>query len=113
MAQDNLSGTVATSEPRTVTTQRLADGAEGMSGFCGGRFANADREASEARATLPVGIGVPDEFSVAFEDEDSIEIFRFAIQERILGIDRTVIAANAASKVAQNTRPSISPPLLV
>ena len=91
--------------------------------FCGSRFAvfagstyqgDALRfNCSDSMLTEPVEIGLPDEFGVALEDEDSIEMFRVDIQQRTFGIDRAVIGPKVASKVARNTRPNISPPLLV
>ena len=45
--------------------------------------------------------------------EDSIEMLRVDIQQRTFGIDQVVIGPNVASKAARNTRPNISPPLLV
>lgn len=63
--------------------------------------------------TAPIEIGMPDEFGVAIEDEDSVEMFRFDVQQRTFGGDRTVFASKVAPKIARNTRVSISPPLLV
>lgn len=121
IAQGSLSGAAATSEPLTVTTETQADASGGMPGFCGSRLANPNRCAgdalrfncSDSTLTAPVEIGVPDEFGVAFEDEDSIEMFRFDIQQRTFAVDRTMIRAKVAPQFARNTRPSISPPLLV
>ena len=103
MAQGSLCGAAATSEPRAVTTELRADTsgpALRSNGF-------------DSIATGRVEIGMPDEFGVALEDEDSIEMFRFDVQQRTFGVDRTVRAAKAGPKIARNTRVSISPPLLV
>jgi hypothetical protein len=121
MAQGSLLGAAATSEPLTVTTKTLADASGSNPGLGPSRFANPNvRESDMVRvhafdfiATGPVQIGVPNEFSVVFEDEDSVEMFRFDVQQRILEGDRTVFAAKAGPKIARNTRVSISPPLLV
>lgn len=68
---------------------------------------------SKHSLTAQLEIGLPDEFGVAFEDDDSIEMFRFDIEQRTFGIDREMIGLGFASKTARNIRPSISPPLLV
>ena len=120
MAQGTLADTTATSEPLTVTTETQAD-ASGTPGFYGSRSANPNIcegialrfNGSDSIATVGAEIGMPDEFSVAFEDEDSIELFRLDIQQRTFAIDRTAIGLKVVSKVAQATRPNISSPLLV
>lgn len=120
IAQGSLSGVAATSESRTVTTETPA-ASPGTSGFCGSRLASANRSEGDAfcfkcsgsTLTNPVEIGRPDEFGVAFEDEDSIEMFRLDVQQRTFAVDRTMIGAKATPKITRNTRPSISPPLLV
>jgi hypothetical protein len=58
-------------------------------------------------------IGLADEFGVALEDDDSIEMLRIDIQQRTFGIDRVVVGPSLASTAGQRTRPNISPPLLV
>jgi hypothetical protein len=58
-----------------------------------------------------VEIGQPDDFGGAFEDPG--EMLRVNIQQRTFGIDRVEIAPKVISKAARNTRPNISPPLLV
>ncbi|MEN3369333.1 MAG: hypothetical protein V7609_1476 [Verrucomicrobiota bacterium] len=59
-----------------------------------------------------VEIGQPDDFGGAFEDPG--EMLRVDIQrQRTFGIDRVEIAPKAILKAARNTRPNISPPLLV
>jgi hypothetical protein len=55
-------------------------------------------------------IGLSDD-GVAFED--SVEMFRADLQQRIFGIGRAKSGPKTSSKAAQNTRPNISPPLLV
>lgn len=63
--------------------------------------------------TVQVEISLPDEFGVAFEDDDSLEMLRVDIQQCIGGIDWVELGPRVASKAASHTRPNISPPLLV
>ncbi len=63
--------------------------------------------------TAQVKIGLPDEFGIALEDDDSIEMFRVDIEQRTFSFDREVIGTGFASKTARNIRPTISSPLLV
>lgn len=56
-------------------------------------------------------IGQPDDFGVAVED--SIEIFRVDIQQRVFGIDQVATRSKFVSRPARKTRPNISPPMLV
>jgi hypothetical protein len=119
IAQGNLLSQAATSEPLTVTTEALANASALTPGAS--RCANQSIGAgdalrfngSDSMATGLVEIGMPDEFGLAVEDEDSIEMFRFDVQQRTFKVDRRLIGAKAATKIAWNTRPSISPPLLV
>ena len=119
IAQGSLLSQPATSEPLTVTTEALANASAltPSASWCANpstRAADAlGFNGSDSMATVVVQIGMPDEFGVAFEDEDSIEMFRFDVQQRAFSVDRTMIGAKAAPKIAWNTRPSISPPLLV
>ncbi len=62
---------------------------------------------------MQVEVGLPNEFGVAFEDDDSLEILRVDIQERFSGIDWVELGPKVASKAASHTRPNISSPLLV
>jgi hypothetical protein len=63
--------------------------------------------------SVQVEIGLSDEFGVALEDDDSIEMLRVDIQQRAFRIDQLVVGPGVASTSAQSTRPNISPPLLV
>lgn len=55
-----------------------------------------------------------DEFEVPLEsDQDSIKMLRVDVQLFAFDIDRTVTGPEIMSKGARNTRPNISPPLLV
>ena len=81
-------------------------------GFCGNRCANPNN-GSDLILSLQVEIDRPDEFGVAFEDDDSREMFRVDIEQRTFGIDRVLIGPRIAATTARNIRPSISPPLLV
>jgi hypothetical protein len=115
IAEGSLLSQAAASEPLTASTEALANTsaltpdanpstrAAATLGFNG----------SDSVATILVDIGIPDESGVAVEDEDSIEMFRFDIQQRTFGIDRTMTGAKVAPKIARNTRPSFSSPLLV
>ena len=58
-------------------------------------------------------IGLSDEFGVAFEDDDSIEMLRADCQQRTYGVDRVVPGPGVAAKAASHGRSNISPPLLV
>jgi hypothetical protein len=115
MAQGSLLARSAASEPFTATTEVSAD-ASGLT-TDDSRYPNPSAREGEAlafnEADSLMEIGMPDEFSVAVEDEDSIEMFRFDIQERAFSLDRTVIGLKVISKVAQATRPNISSPLVV
>ncbi len=121
MAQGSGSGAAATSEPRTAATELRADASGPTPDFCDSRSASPNTREVDALhsngfdsiATGPLEIGMPDEFGVAIEDEDSVEMFRFDVHQRTFESDRTVFAAKVAPKIARNTRLSISPPLLV
>lgn len=121
IAQGSLCGAGVASEPLTVTIEVRANASVGSPDFCGSRSANPNHgvsdalrfESSDSELTKPVEIGMPEEFGVAFEDEDSIEMFRFDVQQRAFALDRTAIGLKVVSKVAQATRPNISLPLLV
>jgi hypothetical protein len=123
VAEGTLYGQAAASEPLIVTSEAGTGAFGATPSFSGSQlaaFAGSTCQADTLRfncsaSTLanPVEIGVPDEFGVAVEDEDSIEMFRFDIQQRTFVVDRTVIRAKAAPKIARSTRLSISPPLLV
>lgn len=83
-----------------------------MPGFGGSRCAVAN-DCSDLILSMQAEIGLPDEFGIALEDDDSIEMLRVDIQQRTFGIDRVGIGPRPASAGAWNTRPKISPPLLV
>jgi hypothetical protein len=55
----------------------------------------------------------PEDFGLALEDDDSIEMFRIDIEQRVFGIDQEVTDARVVSATSRNFRPTISPPLLV
>jgi hypothetical protein len=115
MAPGSLLGRSAASEHLTATIEVSAD-ASGLTPS-GSRCPNPSAREGDALAfngaDSMMEIGMPDEFSVAVEDEDSIEMFRLDIQQRTFAIDRTASGLKVVSKVAQATRPYISPPLLV
>jgi hypothetical protein len=106
-----VSSQAATSESSVVASQAVmgADGA--TSDFCGSRCAISDN--CDLVLTVQMEIGLPDEFGVAFEDDDSIEMLRVDIEQRLFGIDHEVIGPGIASHPERNIRSSISSPLLV
>lgn len=59
-----------------------------------------------------IEIGLPEEFGVALEDDDSREMSRVIIHQR-LGIDRIAIEPKTHPAAARIARRNISPPLLV
>jgi hypothetical protein len=69
--------------------------------------------ASDSMLSRQLETGPPDEFGVAFEDDDPVEMFRVDIEQRTFGSDQEMIGPRVASKTARNIRPSISTPLLV
>lgn len=135
IAEGKLDGQAATSERLPVTSEAALGACGATASFSGSRFGNLNNayvpppgavfagstyqgdslrfNCSDSMLTGQVEIGLPDECGVAFEDDDSIEMFRIDIQQRAFGIDRVVIGPKVASQAARNTRPNISPPLLV
>jgi hypothetical protein len=80
--------------------------------FCGSPCANPNN-CSDLMLSVPVEIGLSDEFGIALEDDDSIEMLRVDIQGRTSGVERVALGRRVGSKAASHTRPNISPPLLV
>jgi|GEM_PF-6242007 len=68
---------------------------------------------SDSMLTRQVDVGLPDEFGIALEDDDSVEMFRMDSERCTFGNDRSLIGPTVVSRAARNTRPNISPPLLV
>ena len=60
-----------------------------------------------------VKVGLSDEFGVAFEDDDSIEMVRVDVPQRLFGSDRVENGSRVVSKGARIARPDVSPPLLL
>jgi hypothetical protein len=60
-----------------------------------------------------VEISPSEDFGLAFEDNDSIQIFRIGLRRCAVGLEREVVRLTISPPVAQNLRPTISPPLLV
>jgi hypothetical protein len=108
IAAGTISGQATTSESAVVTSKAGTGGSVAMPSFC----ANPD-SGSDLMLSVPVDVGLSDEFGVALEDDDPIEMLRVDIQQRTFGIDQVVIGSRVASKAAQSTRTNISPPLLV
>jgi hypothetical protein len=102
----------ATSESSVVASKEVMDAGVEAPGFCGKWCANPNNGA-HLMLTVKVEIGLPGEFGVAFEDDDSLEMFRVDIEQRSFGIDQELIGPRIAATTARNIRPSISPPLLV
>lgn len=135
VAEETLHGQAATSEPLIVTSEAVMGVCGATPSFCGSRLANLTNayvpppravfagstyqddalrfNCFDFMLTEQVEFGGPDEYGVAFEDDDSIEMLRVDIQRRTFGIDRVAIGPRMASRAARNMRPNISPPLLV
>jgi hypothetical protein len=108
IAAGTLPSQAATSEVSVVASKAVIGGAVATPGSCGSRCANPND-----MLTAQVEIGQSDEFGVAVEDDDSLEMLRVDIQQRTFGLDRKLIGLKIAVTTARNIRPSISPPLLV
>ena len=111
IAADTVSSQAATSESAVATGKAVIVASAALPSFCGARSAAANN--CSHMLSEQVEIGFPDEFGTALEDDDSIEMLRVDLQERIYGGDRVKVRPKFASKAAADTRPSISPPLLV
>ena len=111
-ATETISSQAATSESSVATREATPAAYIGMPNFSGSRCTNPNN-GSDLILTIQVEISLPDEYGVAFEDDDSIEMLRVNIQQRTLRIDRIGIGQKFASRSAQDMRPNISPPLLV
>jgi hypothetical protein len=107
MAQGTLQGDAVAGESLTARTEVSADSCGLTPNLC----PSLNDSVSLVAPRLEIGVAI--EFSVAFEDEDSVEMFRFDVHQRTFEADRTVVAAKLAPKLARKTRLSISPPLLV
>jgi hypothetical protein len=108
--QGNIQGEAAAGERPAASTAILVHASEVSPNTC---RSDALVFIASDSMTARMEIGVPVEVGAAFEDEDSVEMFRFDVQQRTFNVDRAVAAAKAAPKIARNTRLSISPPLLV
>jgi hypothetical protein len=111
IATEAVSSQVATSESSVVASKATMGAGVATPDFCGSRCAISDN--CDLMLTVPVEIGLPDEFGFAFEDDDSIEMLRVDIEQRTFGLDREVTGPRVASQTARNIRPTISSPLLV
>jgi hypothetical protein len=108
IAAETISNQGATSESAVVTSKGGIGASAAMPSFC----ANPD-SGSDLMLSVPVDVGLSDEFGVALEDDDSIEMLRIDIQQRTFGIDQVGVGPRVACKAAQSPRTNISPPLLV
>jgi hypothetical protein len=111
VAAEPGSSQVATSESSVVVSKAVMDAEVAMPGFCGSRCAISDN--CDLILTAQMEFDPPDEFGVAFEDDDSVEMLRVDIEQRLFGIDHFVIGPRVASPTWRNIRSSISLPLLV
>jgi hypothetical protein len=112
IAAGTVHSQAATSKSSVVATKAAISAGVAMPASCGSRCANRNN-CSDLMLTAQVEIGQPDEFGVAVEDDDSLEMLRVDIQHRAFGLDRELIGLKIAVTTARNIRPSISPPLLV
>jgi hypothetical protein len=83
------------------------------SGICATSIDQGDAcsfHGSDSVLTEQAELGLADD-GIAFED--SLEMFRVDLQQRIFGGDRTMSGPKTVAKSARDTRPNISPPLLV
>jgi hypothetical protein len=108
IAAETISNQGATSDSAVVASKAGAGASVEVRSFCASLGSCSDLILS-AQAE----IGLSDEFGVALEDDDSIEMLRVDIQQRTFGIDQVVIGPRVASRAAQSPRTNISPPLLV
>ena len=123
VAEQTRSAEAATSGSPIVTSAAGLGVCWTPSGFGGRQFANPNYSAckvdsfgfnrSDSVLTGLVETSASDDFEVAVEDQDSIEIFRVDVEKRTFGIDRVATGPEIVPTVAGNTRPNISPPLLV
>jgi hypothetical protein len=123
IAAETVSSQAATSESSVVASQALMRAGGSTPSFCGSPCAKLNAASSlgdalrfntsDSMLTEQREVGLPAEFGVAFEDDDSIEMLRIDIQERTSGMDRVELRPRIVSKAASHTRPNISPPLLV
>lgn len=108
IAAGAISGQAAIRESAVVTSKARTGVSAATLSLC----ANPNR-CSDLVLSLQVEAGLSDEFGVALEDDDSLEMLRVDIQQRTFGLDQVVMGPRVASKAAQSTRTNISPPLLV
>lgn len=101
-------GQTATSESAVVTSKTESSASVAMLSF----YPNPS-SSSDLILSVQVEAGLSEEFGVALEDDDSIEMLRVNVQQRTFGLDRLGIGPRVAPKAAQSTRANISPPLLV
>jgi hypothetical protein len=112
VAAGTLSSQAALSESTVVSSEALTSAVVAVPSFGLSLCANPNN-GSDLSLSAPVEMGPSDEFGVALEDDDPIEMLRVDIQQRTFGIDRIVIGQGVTSEAARSARPDISPPLLV
>lgn len=111
IAGGTISSKAEVSESTVVPTKAGMGASVANPDCCESRCAIPDSR--DLLVTAQLEIGLPDEFGIAFEDDDPIEIFRVDIQQRTFGVDRELSGPAVAAETARNIRPTISPPLLV
>jgi hypothetical protein len=112
IAAETISSQVAMSEATVVSSEALTSAVVAAPSFGLSLCANPNN-GSDLSLSAPVEMGHSDEFGIALEDDDSIEMVRVDIEQRTFGIDRVVIGPRVCSEAARSARPDISPPLLV
>ncbi len=102
IVQGVLCGQTATSQSPAAFFARATDQGDALSCHCSG-----------STLTEQVKIGLPNEFGVAFEDDDSIQMVRVDVPQRLFSSDRVENGPKVVSNGAWIARPDISPPLLL
>ena len=102
IVQGTLPGQTATSQSPTAFFARATDQSDALSCHC-----------SDSKLIEQVKIGLPDEFGVSFEDDDSIEMVRVGVPHHLFSSDRVENGPRVVSNGASIARPDISPPLLL
>jgi hypothetical protein len=120
VAQPTLHSQTATSEPLIVTGKALIGASGATPSFCASRSANLNNTSVPAPSAVFAGSDsmLTNQVEIVSSDddialEDSIEMLRVDVQQRTFGLHQVEIGPKIASKAALNTRPNISPPLLV
>ena len=111
IAGGTISSKAEVSESTVVPTKAGMGARVATPDCCESPYAIPD--SSDLLVTAQREIGLPDEFGIAVEDDDPIEMFRVDFGQRLFGIDHIVTGPTVAAHTARNIRSSISSPLLV